>query len=157
MPAYDDLATFRKCAFRRLRDAKHLLSPAVDEAAEQGADTRHTRAAMYLCGYSVECMLKAYLISRHPPCWSLSDVLGKLRETNAEVRDICGAAGHDLRLLLALTQLETQMNVDAIKWMSACSKWKSTWRYNPTPASRSEAEWMVEAVGNLVNWINARM
>src|SRR5205085_10165063 len=123
-----------------LRDAERLLEPPSKNVNEQGADVRHLRGAMYLSGYGVECLLKAYLIKQRPGCHRLSDVLTELRSDGAEVRDICGSAGHDLPYLLTLTKVEARFDRQRREQMSNCAKWRSNWRYDPTPATREAAE-----------------
>src|SRR4051812_34207980 len=110
MAEFDGISTFAKSGRRRLRDAERLLDPPTADRTEQGADMRHLRGAMYLCGYGVECLLKAYLIHLHHGCLRLSDVLTDLRKDGTEIRDICGASGHDLPYLLTLTKLESRFD-----------------------------------------------
>ena len=88
MPEYDSLTSFHKSGLNRLRDAEHLLTTPEVDIHEQGVLSRHMRGAMYLSGYGVECQLKAYLISQHPPYESLSDVLIELRKKDPTIRDI---------------------------------------------------------------------
>lgn len=75
MPEFDGLTTFRISGFHRLRDAEHLLTPPLVQTGEHGVTTRHLRGAMYLCGYGIECLLKAYLIAKYHPLQRLSEVL----------------------------------------------------------------------------------
>ena len=157
MPEFDGLSDFRKSGYLRLRDAEHLLNPPLVDTNERGASTRHTRGAMYLCGYGVECMFKAYLIAQYDPFQSLSKVLGELRKADPNIRDICGASGHDLPYLLTLTQLEGRMDLGRRKQMGQVAKWRSTWRYNPKPATLEEAREMIQAARALVNWINSQI
>ena len=109
MPEFDGLTTFRKSGYQRVRDAEHLLTPPLVDTHEHGASLRRLRGAMYLCGYGVECLLKAYLIAQHGSLCRLSDVLLELRKGEPNVRDICGVAGHDLSYLLILTGLGAHM------------------------------------------------
>ena len=153
MSELDGVSTFVKSGQRRLRDAERLLEPPSRSANEQGADVRHLRGAMYLSGYGVECLLKAYLIQLQPGCHRLSDVLAELRDGSTEVRDICGSAGHDLPYLLALTKLEARFDRPRREQMSRCAKWRSTWRYDPAPATREAAESLVHAARAMVDWI----
>ena len=135
----------------------HLLDPPLIEMHEQGASTRHMRGAMYLSGYGVECQLKAYLIKQHPPLDRLSDVLAELRTKDPNIRDICGAAGHDLEYLLQLSELETSLgSQQKINW-NICKKWKSSWRYDPSSVDRRVAEEMVSAARSLVMWIRSQI
>jgi len=157
MPEFDGLIAFRKSGFHRVRDAQHLLYPVQVNIDERGADTRHTRGAMYLCGYGIECLLKAYLIAQHPPLQRLSDVLKELRKTDPNVRDICGSAGHDLPYLLTLTGLSKGMDSTRKQQMSLFTKWSSSWRYNPKPADRNDAQSMVSAALELLRWIDSQI
>ena len=61
MADYDGISQYWKAAARRLQDAQELLQPPTINADEQGAETRHLRAAVYLAGYAVECILKVYI------------------------------------------------------------------------------------------------
>ena len=150
MPEFDGLTTFRKSGFQRVRDAAHLLNPPLVDISEQGASSRHMRGAMHLCGYGVECMLKAYLISQNQPLQRLSDVLEAIRKVDPDTRDICGTAGHDLHYLLTLTQLEERMNADQKKQVGICATWRSTWRYNPNQPHEDDAKDMVAAARALI-------
>jgi hypothetical protein len=157
MPEFDGLTTFRKSGYQRLRDAEHLLTPPLVDREENGASLRHLRGAMYLCGYGVECLFKAYMIAQHPPLNRLSDVLFELRKADPNVRDICGVAGHDLSYLLTLTGLETRMDIGRKIQMGQCAKWRSSWRYSAEPAREDDAKAMVQAARSLVTWINSQI
>ena len=157
MPEFDGLTTFRKSGFHRLRDAEHLLTPPLVHTGEHGVATRHLRGAMYLCGYGIECLLKAYLIAKYHPLQRLSEVLLEMRKTDPDTRDICGSAGHDLRYLLVLTGLEARMDTPLKVDMSVCAKWRSTWRYSSEPADETNAHNMIRAARVLVNWINSQI
>ena len=75
MAEYDGISQCRKAAIRRLRDAKELLQPSSLDSLEQGASTRHLRASIYLAGYAIECILKAYSISRVAKTMYLTEAL----------------------------------------------------------------------------------
>lgn len=157
MPEFDGLTSFRKSGYQRMRDAEHLLSPPIINFNERGASTRHLRGAEYLCGYGVECLLKEYLISRHAPLQQLSQVLIELRVKDSKVRDICGAAGHDLNYLWQLAELESELNAGLVSQKKLLSKWSSNWRYNPEPSNERDAKARVKAARDLVEWINSRI
>ena len=74
MPEFDSETAYIKSGTRRLRDAEELLEPPTLDPKERGAETRHLSGAVYLAGYGVECLLKAYLISRRSGCSRLSEV-----------------------------------------------------------------------------------
>jgi hypothetical protein len=153
MPEFDGISEYVKSGLRRLRDAEELLQPPTLYPQEQGAGTRHLRGAVYLAGYGVECLLKAYLISRQRNCARLSEARDVIRASGLPIRDICGEAGHDLRYLLRLTDLEASMNPEKRWQMSLSAKWSSSWRYDPRPVSREDAEARIEAARSLVDWI----
>ena len=67
MPEHDGISEYLKAGLHRLRDAEELLQEPSIILKESGADTRHLRGAVYLAGYAVECVLKAYLIQLGPP------------------------------------------------------------------------------------------
>jgi hypothetical protein len=154
---FDGVSTFFKSGLRRIRDAERLLEPPSAELNEQGADTRHLRGAMYLSGYGVECLLKAYLIQQQPGCTRLSDALVALRRSGAGVRDIGGSAGHDLPYLLTLTKPEARFDRTRRVQMSHCAKWRSSWRYDPSVPKSEDAAAMVNSARAMVEWIVSQM
>lgn len=153
MPEFDGISEYVKSGPRRLRDAEELLQPPTLHPKEHGADTRHLRGAVYLAGYGVECLLKAYLISRQPNCTRLSEARDAIRASGNPIRDICGEAGHDLRYLLSLSDLEARMDAEKLRWMSLSARWSSSGRYDPRPVSREDAGARIAAARSLVDWI----
>ena len=153
MTEFDGISEYIKSGVRRLRDAEELLQPPTLHPKEYGADTRHLRGAVYLAGYGIECLLKAYLISRQENCSRLSEARDALRASGLLIRDICSAAGHDLRYLLSLTDLEARMDSKKQRQMSLSAKWSSSWRYDPRAVTRNDADTRIEAARSLVNWI----
>ncbi len=115
MAEYDGLTQYRKSAGRRLRDAEELLQPPSVALEEQGAKTRHLRGAIYLAGYAIECILKAYIISQSASAMSLADAIEERRQAGEQMPNILGADGHNLRLLLSLTDLEGSLTTDERK------------------------------------------
>ena len=157
MPEFDGISKYVKSGIRRLRDAEELLQPPTLHPREQGADTRHLRGAVYLSGYGTECLLKAYLISRQPNCARLAEVRDAIRAGGNPIRDICGEAGHDLRYLLSLTDLEARMDIEKLRWMGLSARWSSSGRYDPRSVSREDADARIEAARSLVDWIYAQI
>jgi len=76
---------------------------------EQGAGERHLRAAVYLAGYAIECILKVYIISRVAGAVSLAGAIEDRRAMGEQIPNILGAEGHRLTILLSLTDLETYL------------------------------------------------
>ncbi len=179
MAEHDGLSQYRKAAARRLRDAEELLQPPSLASEEQGADTRHLRGAVYLAGYAVECVLKAYIISQAASAMSLAEAGEERRRAGEERRrageerrrageerrrageqvpNILGADGHDLRLLLSLTDLEERFTDNARKrdW-SLCMKWKPAWRYDPKPPTATFALEFMGAVKRIYQWVERQI
>ncbi len=159
MAEFDGKFQFIKAALDRLKDAEELLAPPSRDPAVSDASRRHLRAAMYLAGYSVECILKAYIISRVPNANSLSIAIQRRRDSGEEIPEIQGNAGHNLVTLMNLTDLEPQVLTDKeiAKDRNVCIKWKSTWRYDPAAPERQQAEDFVSAVKRFHLWIKMRL
>src|SRR4051794_32059413 len=79
MPTRDRLSDFVKSAPRRLKDAEELIEHPTADPQRSDADRRHLRGAMYLAGYAVECLLKAYLIEQEG-CQSLAAAQARINE-----------------------------------------------------------------------------
>lgn len=159
---YDNKQTFRKSGFRRLRDAKQLAQPPTLDARQSDADTRHLRGAMYLAGYGVECLLKAYLINQEQ-CRSLAEAQDKINERREKmglepIKPIAtSAAGHNLEYLLHLTDLESRLDNTHRILFSVCAKWRSTWRYDPSSPSLKDAEAFLVAADTITRWIDRQI
>jgi hypothetical protein len=158
MAEYDGISQYRKAAARRLKDAQELLQSPSTDPNTKGADTRHLRAAVYLTGYAVECILKVYIISRVSAANSLAEAIEKRRDAGEEIPNILGAEGHKLLTLLSLTDLEARFGDDDRKkdW-SLCVKWKSTWRYDPEPPKTADALELVAAIGRVYHWVTTQL
>ena len=63
MAFYDTIKDYRAAANQRLGDARELMETPTRDSERSDAEQRHLRGAMYLAGYAVECLLKAYLNS----------------------------------------------------------------------------------------------
>ena len=154
MAEYDGISQYRKSAVRRLRDAEELLQPPTLASEEQGAQTRHLRAAVYLAGYAVERILKVYIIAQTASATSLAEAVEVRRNAGEQIPNLLGAEGHRLTVLLSLTDLEERIEGEERKkdW-SLCVKWKSTWRYDPVPPEATFALEFVAATKRIYCWI----
>ena len=79
MAIRDRLSDFVKSGPRRLKDANELMEMPTADAQRSDAKNRHLRGAMYLAGYAIECLLKAYLIEQED-CQSLADAQDRIVE-----------------------------------------------------------------------------
>jgi hypothetical protein len=156
MAEYEGISQFVKAAERRLRDAEELLQPPTLAPQEQGAETRHLRAAVYLAGYAIECILKVYIIQQQG-VKTLTAAVDALRKAGKNVPDLNSTIGHHLQRLLSLTDLERQLDNERERkkdW-NICLKWRSNWRYDPTSPTRANAEEFVKAVRSVYAWVKA--
>lgn len=80
MPTQDRISDFVKSGPHRLQNAEELMELPTRAAQGSDAGQRHLRAAMYLAGYAVECMLKAYL-SEQEECQALGATQDKIKFT----------------------------------------------------------------------------
>ena len=155
------LQDFVKSGPRRLEDAEELLQRPTYDAQRSDADARHLRTAMYLAGYAVECLLKAYLIQQEN-CQSIEQAQvrineRRIRQGRDEVRDIAHtAAGHSIYYVLQLTDLLNHPGYDVSLW-GRVAQWQSFWRYEYDYPRRTDAEGFVQDVRSVVNWLRPKI
>ena len=93
-PQYEGIGFLVKAGKQRLFDAKSLMSSGKHE---------RERGAAYICGYSVECLLKAVLISRAPGGPNtLTRAADAYRQNNPSFPSLATARAHDIGFLIAL-------------------------------------------------------
>ncbi len=161
MPDFDNIDDLVKSGPRRLQDAEELMQFPTHNAQRSDAPTRHLRGAMYLAGYGVECLLKAYIIEQEG-CRTLTEAQNKINERRKRegaelLRDIAGsAAGHSIDYLLRLTDLSDKYEFDIRLW-GRLAQWKSFWRYDPNPATRQEAEVFLTDILAAINWLKPKV
>jgi hypothetical protein len=158
MARFDSIYDFRKSALHRLGDAKELLQRPTLHPAMSDSNSRHLRGAMYLAGYAVECILKAYLINLHQPLTTLTQVDTKLRSLDPALPNLLSAEGHRIGILLAHTDLEVYQNQTRKRLFGLiASNWNVDMRYNPQSPSRLRTVEIVNAAEELYYWINGRI
>ncbi len=161
MPFRDTIRDYKRSAVRRLEDAKELLEAPTFDPQRSDADHRHLRGAMYLAGYAMECLLKAYLI-QHMNAQTLTaavDTLNQQRRQQGKepVEQVARtAAGHKILYLLQLTDLPLYPAYDPKLW-ARVAQWRSSWRYEADLIARAEAEDFLYDVQSLVNWISPKI
>lgn len=136
LPQAAQARSFYRAAKQRYLDAQYLL---------EGA--RNT-GAIYLAGYSVECMLKALIIERTPES-KREDLVSSFR----------GAKAHDYDWL---KKLYYQNKGDLFpKEISRAFSIVNTWgvevRYLPGMIGYGEAELFLDSVQNILTWAEGRM
>jgi len=122
MAVYDGISEFVKSGQQRLRDAEELLQPPTLDSKEGQPQDRHLGGADYLAGYGIECLLKAYIIHKHPPCLTLTEAMEQRHSAGVFAQNLTGKAGRNLAYLLRLTNPEGRMRASHKQDMSLCAK-----------------------------------
>ena len=130
-----------KAGRHRLDDARALL------------DASRWRGAMYMAGYSVECLLKTKLMRifncRH---------LGELEE-ELQNKGILAARStvftHQLELLLRLTNAIDRLRRNEEQWrmFNLVNRWVPAWRYTADQSNSEDAKDFLSAIENILHWI----
>ena len=155
MAEYDGISEYGKAAIHRLQDAAELIEYPTLEPYRSDAAIRHLRGAMYLAGYAIEFRLKAYIL-QGLNVKTLEEAIrvapGSKKET---LQRLNSAEGHNLNLLVSLTDLGRQIAADPStkKAWNICKTWKSTWRYDPTYADLEQAKKFFESVSYFYFWL----
>ena len=135
LPGEKDSRGFYYVAYQRYEDATILL------------EANRTTGAMYLAGYSVECILKALILSRLPP--------GKRKKMMASFR---GQKAHDfgwLRKQYHDAGGPTYPSTIAGSY-NRVSTWRPDLRYSRGTASLKEARAFLGAAESILAWANER-
>jgi HEPN domain-containing protein len=125
------------------------------EGAEALLREDRWRGAMYLAGYSLECVLKKKLMEKFA-CFHLLQLEEALHQ-----RGLLGAETtiftHHLESLLRVGGGLERMRRDPGTWgeFRIANEWVPAWRYSPDLANRQDAEDFLRAVKAVRRWINA--
>jgi hypothetical protein len=136
LPKAAEAQPYYRAALQRLDDAELLLTG------------ERTTGAVYLAGYTVECMLKALL---------LDGVARKLRQQlSAAFR---GSRAHDIAWLSGLYRqhVTTAIPRAVVQHLSRVASWSSDLRYATAFTRRSEADLFMESVDAVAVWADGRM
>jgi len=112
------------------------------------------RGAMYLAGYSVECLLKTKLMRKFN-CHNLNELDKRLTE-----RGLLGGDDsiytHSLQRLLRWADGFDPLRRDLTLWrmFTLVNQWIPAWRYNPDLSNREDAESFLTAVDRISRWID---
>jgi hypothetical protein len=121
-----------KAGIRRMEDAKELVT----------RGTNHTRGAMYLAGYAIECRLKAIAMEVFD-VYSLEQ-LGKAWGVEDE-REVYH---HGLEVWierLPLAKSFRQSDLYRRDFVSQVNQWKPSWRYAPDLVDEERATIFINA------------
>src|ERR1019366_4572261 len=118
MPLDINARRYYRVAFQRLDDGLALL------------EISRPRAAIYLTGYAIECILKALLLMS-TPAGDRAEVLATFR----------GAVAHNIDWLRdRVIQRIGRLPVGENRYLSLVSSWSTDMRYEPGPGDPEDAE-----------------
>lgn len=130
-----------KAGKHRLDDARALLNAV------------RFRAAMYLAGYAIECLLKTKLM-RLFDCRHLRELEEELQRRGM----LPGQATiftHQLEVLLRLTGGMDRLRQNGPLWQlfNLVNRWVPSWRYSADLSNHDDAKDFLEAVEKVSHWI----
>ncbi|MGH7214047.1 MAG: hypothetical protein ACREIT_04730 [Tepidisphaeraceae bacterium] len=140
----------RAVAERRFDDALCLLA--------SGQNAR-ANGAMYMAGFTIECLLKARLLAQHPNLQVPVDP-ATLSEQDREVHAMLFS--HDLdAMLIFLPEVEKKLSAvgSALgrpvwrRFGEICAEWTVYARYSPQHANVDEARRFIETVREVKQWL----
>jgi len=135
LPHDIDARRYYRVAYQRYDDGELLLKH------------NHSRGAIYLTGYAVECILKALLLTSTP--------VGERAQLLATFH---GAIAHNIVWLREqLVQRIGRLPVQQARHVSLVSSWSTDLRYEPGLGDPEEAEEFLTATDSVLEWANGRM
>ena len=136
IPVSPTARLFYRVAKQRFEDAEFLL------------EVKRTTAAVYLAGYSVECMLKAMVLAGVPQTQERT-IAGMFR----------GARAHDYGWLLQLYSDQGGPRVprQLVPHFVRVNTWSTEMRYSPGTVELREAKAFLDAAIEIINWADGRV
>ena len=136
MPRSEQARRFYRAAKQRFDDALLLLA------------MERTTAAVYLAGYSVECMLKALILSAIPPSQA-EEMVGMFRS----------ARTHDYEWLMRtyIDKGGARLPPAVVQHFARVNTWSTDMRYAPGTVAAREAHAFVEAAAAILTWAERRI
>jgi len=136
LPRDSDARDYYRSAFQWLDDARFLLRQAA-----------RPRASVYLAGYTVECMIKALILSSVPR---------KMHESLMQEKTLFT---HNLEILKALyrTKGGFPLPKSISKDLMEVGSWEPERRYRPGSVKYEEAERFLLAVERITAWADGRL
>ena len=137
LPKTREAQVFYRAAIQRFGDAQFLL--------EEGG---RTTAAVYLAGYSVECILKALILSTHSG------------RTHAGIlQSFKGSKAHDFHWLrdTYFKKGGPSLPREIAHCFTTVGSWSTALRYEPGMTRRKIAEEFLSAAEKIIRWAQERM
>jgi len=115
------------------------------------------RGAMYLAGYSVECLLKTKLMRKFG-CRHLQELEEELQRRGL-LKEQDSIYTHQLERLLRWADGLDPLRGNADLWRSftLANQWIPAWRYHPDLSNREDADDFLAAVDRLLRWIDSNL
>ena len=138
---YTGVSEQAKASIQRLDDARALFNAG------------RWRGAMYMAGYAVECLLKTKLMQRYN-CRTLHELEDELQRRGA-LAEHATVFTHHLEVLLRLTQRLDQLRQHRTLWpqFALVNRWIPAWRYTADVANQQDAADFLEAVVQIMQWL----
>jgi hypothetical protein len=136
LPHSPEARIFYRAGKQRFDDAQLLLQ----------AD--RTTGAIYLAGYTIECLLKAVILDGVPS--------SQRRQLLSEFQ---GSRGHNLEWLGDLYRNHVRMVIplEMTRHLTRLSSWSTDLRYSAGRAMRRDADQFMESVVTIADWIEGRL
>jgi len=136
MPSSMQARRFYRAAKQRFDDALLLLA------------MERTTAAVYLAGYSVECMLKTLILSTVPQAQE-AEILGLFR----------GARAHDYEWLLQVYTEKggARLPPSVVPHFARVNSWSTDMRYASGTIAAREAQAFVDSAAEIILWADGRL
>ena len=111
-------------------------------------DVDRTTAAVYLAGYSVECILKALILAVVPRAQE-ADILGMFR----------GARAHNYDWLLRLyaERGSARLPPDLAPHFARVNTWSTDMRYSPGAIGLRDAKAFLDSSVRMLTWADGRL
>lgn len=106
-----------------------------------------------MAGYAVECLLKAKLMRMYG-CRHLRELAEELQQRGLLAADTT-VFTHQLELLLRLSQGIDRLRQNQAMWraFNRVNRWVPAWRYSSDLSNRADAEDFLEAVDQVLHWV----
>ncbi|HEX3656941.1 MAG TPA: HEPN domain-containing protein [Pirellulales bacterium] len=136
MPRDPEARRYYRAAKQRFEDAGLLL------------DAGRTTGAVYLAGYTVECLLKAVILESVP---------SKLRKQL--LIDFRGRQGHDIEMLCSTYRRQVQAAIPrrVTQHLARLNSWSTDLRYTPGSLQPGDADEFFESVHAVLTWTDGRL
>jgi len=115
------------------------------------------RGAMYLGGYSVECLLKSSLMRKYE-CHTIGDLEVELKKRGLIATEST-IYTHQFEAMLSVSGDLDRLRSNVALWRSfnIVNRWIPAWRYDPDLSGPDESERFLIAIDQLSAWIRANI